>query len=54
MSYWKCEENDTEFRLDYTYVGAATRNHASLSNLTVLVPVNGQVTNMQAAPNAKW
>ena len=54
MSHWKCEERRTDFRLDYNYNTAAMRTRLPLHNVSVLLPVSGHVTSMQAQPQAVW
>ena len=51
ICYWKCEQTQTDFRLDYRF----NRSHrAPLSSVSVLVPVDGEVTHMQSKPTATW
>ncbi|CAM4541341.1 unnamed protein product [Leuciscus chuanchicus] len=52
--YWKCAPTTTDLRVDYRYNPEAMQPPAALTNLQVLVPVNGGVTNMQSLPNAIW
>jgi len=54
VSYWKVENTTTDFRVDYRYNGAALPSGNPLHNVTALVPVDGDVLNMQAIPDAKW
>ena len=54
VSYWKVDNTTTDFRVDYKYNGAALPSGNSLYNVTALVPVDGDVQNMQAIPEAKW
>ena len=54
VSHWKCDERRTDFRLDYNYNTAALRTRLPLHNVSVLLPVSGRVTNMQAQPHATW
>ena len=53
-AYWKCEKNETDFKLDYKYNGNAVPNRNALSNVTILVPMDGEVQNMEARPEGKW
>lgn len=53
-SYWKCEPRHTDFHLNYKFNGTAMMPHATLSKVTVTVPVDGNVTNVQSKPNASW
>ncbi|XP_039505842.1 F-BAR domain only protein 2 isoform X4 [Pimephales promelas] len=52
--YWKCAPTTTDLRVDYRYNPEAMQPPAVLTNLQVLVPVSGGVTNMQSLPNAIW
>uniref|UniRef100_A0A673NMT6 F-BAR domain only protein 2-like n=1 Tax=Sinocyclocheilus rhinocerous TaxID=307959 RepID=A0A673NMT6_9TELE len=52
--YWKCTPSTTDLRVDYRYNPEAMQPPAALTNVQVLVPVNGDVTNMQSLPNAIW
>ncbi|XP_073695782.1 F-BAR domain only protein 2 isoform X4 [Garra rufa] len=52
--YWKCNPSTTDLRVDYRYNPESMQPPAALTNVQVLVPVNGGVTNMQSLPNAIW
>ncbi|XP_052448655.1 F-BAR domain only protein 2 isoform X7 [Carassius gibelio] len=52
--YWKCTASTTDLRVDYRYNPEAMQPPAALTNVQVLVPVSGDVTNMQSIPNAIW
>ncbi|XP_067106073.1 F-BAR domain only protein 2 isoform X1 [Osmerus mordax] len=52
--YWKCTATTTDLRLDYRYNPESMTCPGTLTNLQVLVPVDGGVTSMQALPNAIW
>uniref|UniRef100_A0A671LR01 F-BAR domain only protein 2 n=1 Tax=Sinocyclocheilus anshuiensis TaxID=1608454 RepID=A0A671LR01_9TELE len=52
--YWKCTPSTTDLRVDYRYNPESMQPPAALTNLQMLVPVNGGVTNMQSLPNAIW
>ncbi|TRY96223.1 hypothetical protein DNTS_013743 [Danionella cerebrum] len=52
--YWKCSHNTTDLRVDYRYNPEAMQPPVALTNIQVLVPVNGGVTNMQSLPSAIW
>ncbi|XP_041753705.1 F-BAR domain only protein 2 isoform X4 [Coregonus clupeaformis] len=52
--YWKCDPATTDLRLDYRYNPESMLCPGPLSNVQVLVPVDGGVTNMQSLPNAIW
>ncbi|XP_042580205.1 F-BAR domain only protein 2 isoform X6 [Cyprinus carpio] len=52
--YWKCTSSTTDLRVDYRYNPESMQSPAALTNVQVLVPVSGGVTNMQSLPNAIW
>ncbi|KAJ8286999.1 hypothetical protein GJAV_G00045860 [Gymnothorax javanicus] len=52
--YWKCTPTTTDLRVDYRYNPESMANPGPLSNVQVLVPVDGGVTNMQSLPAAIW
>lgn len=52
--YWKCEENCTDYRLDYRFNPAAMTSGATLKNIVATVIVDGGVTNMQSLPEGSW
>uniref|UniRef100_A0A8C8VHG5 F-BAR domain only protein 2 n=1 Tax=Pelusios castaneus TaxID=367368 RepID=A0A8C8VHG5_9SAUR len=53
-TYWKCNSSTTDVRVDYKYNPESMTMPSMLSNIQVVVPVNGGVTNMQSLPPAKW
>ncbi|XP_078531398.1 F-BAR domain only protein 2 isoform X1 [Lissotriton helveticus] len=53
-TYWKCTSCTTDVRLDYKYNPEAISAPTLLSNIQVVVPVDGGVTNMQSLPPAIW
>eukprot|EP00076_Gallus_gallus_P035071 XP_025000609.1 F-BAR domain only protein 2 isoform X2 [Gallus gallus] len=53
-TYWKCNANTTDVRVDYKYNPESMNVPSMLSNVQVVVPVDGGVTNMQSLPPAKW
>uniref|UniRef100_G1KJ27 F-BAR domain only protein 2 n=1 Tax=Anolis carolinensis TaxID=28377 RepID=G1KJ27_ANOCA len=53
-TYWKCNANTTDVRVDYKYNPASMAAPSMLSNIQVVVPVDGGVMNMQSLPAAKW
>ncbi|PIK54104.1 putative F-BAR domain only protein 2, partial [Apostichopus japonicus] len=53
-SYWKCETTCTEIRVDYAYNPTAMENPVPLSDVSLIVPVDGGVTVMQSKPAATW
>ncbi|XP_023194381.1 F-BAR domain only protein 2 isoform X8 [Xiphophorus maculatus] len=52
--YWKCTPSTTDLRLDYRYNPESMDSPGPLTNVQVLVPVDGGVTNMQSLPNSVW
>ncbi|XP_064799212.1 F-BAR domain only protein 2-like isoform X3 [Oncorhynchus masou masou] len=52
--YWKCDPATTDLRLDYHYNPDSMLCPGPLSNVQVLVHVDGGVTNMQSLPHAIW
>ncbi|KAM6392072.1 F-BAR domain only protein 2 [Rhynochetos jubatus] len=53
-TYWKCNTSTTDVRVDYKYNPESMNVPSMLSNVQVVVPVDGGVTNMQSLPPAKW
>ncbi|XP_068941071.1 F-BAR domain only protein 2 isoform X2 [Petaurus breviceps papuanus] len=53
-TYWKCNASTTDLRVDYKYNPEAMIAPSVLSNIQVVVPVDGGVTNMQSLPPAIW
>ncbi|XP_064356070.1 F-BAR domain only protein 2 isoform X2 [Dromaius novaehollandiae] len=53
-TYWKCNASTTDVRVDYKYNPESMTVPSTLSNVQVVVPVDGGVTNMQSLPPAKW
>lgn len=54
VAYWKCADEHTDLRLDYKYNGHAMAAANPLSNVSIAVPIDGGVTNMQSKPNGLW
>ncbi|KAG1693492.1 F-BAR domain only protein 2 [Nymphon striatum] len=54
VSYWKCEQNNTDLRVDYKYNPLAMSIIKPLTNLSIYVPVDGSVNNMQSKPSGSW
>ncbi|XP_023678747.1 F-BAR domain only protein 2 isoform X6 [Paramormyrops kingsleyae] len=52
--YWKCSPTSTDLRVDYKYNPESMLSPSPLTNVQVLVPVDGGVTNMQSLPVAIW
>ena len=54
VAYWKCEDTHTDLRLDYKYNAHTMATPCPLLNLTVAVPIDGGVKNMQSQPTGTW
>ncbi|XP_061589814.1 F-BAR domain only protein 2 isoform X5 [Cololabis saira] len=52
--YWKCTAATTDLRVDYRYNPESMDCPGPLSNVQILVPVDGGVTNMQSLPDSVW
>uniref|UniRef100_A0A673AIM2 F-BAR domain only protein 2 n=1 Tax=Sphaeramia orbicularis TaxID=375764 RepID=A0A673AIM2_9TELE len=52
--YWKCTPSTTDLRLDYRYNPDSMASPGALTNVQILVPVDGGVTNMQSLPSSIW
>ncbi|XP_076019701.1 F-BAR domain only protein 2-like isoform X2 [Genypterus blacodes] len=52
--YWKCTSSTTDLRVDYRYNPDSMTSPGPLTNVQILVPVDGGVTNMQSLPAAIW
>ncbi|XP_026029061.1 F-BAR domain only protein 2 isoform X6 [Astatotilapia calliptera] len=52
--YWKCTASTTDLRIDYRYNPESMDSPSPLTNVQILVPVDGGVTNMQSLPNSIW
>ncbi|XP_058718516.1 F-BAR domain only protein 2-like [Poecile atricapillus] len=53
-AYWKCNASTTDVRVDYKYNPESMNVPSMLSNVQVVVPVDGGVKHMQSLPPAKW
>ncbi|XP_050842261.1 F-BAR domain only protein 2-like [Serinus canaria] len=53
-TYWKCNASTTDVRMDYKYNPESMNVPSMLSNVQVVVQVDGGVKNMQSLPPAKW
>ncbi|KAG7481425.1 hypothetical protein MATL_G00066640 [Megalops atlanticus] len=51
---WKCSPSRTDLRVDFRYNSEAMPSPACLSDVQVLVPVDGGVTSIQSQPIALW
>ncbi|XP_022250511.1 F-BAR domain only protein 2-like [Limulus polyphemus] len=54
VAYWKCEPRTTNLRIDYKYNPSALASMTPVSNITVIVPVDGGVNDMQSKPSGTW
>ncbi|KAK6179298.1 hypothetical protein SNE40_011689 [Patella caerulea] len=52
--YWKCNDNHTDYRLDYRYNPSSMSSPATLKNITVVASIEGEVAKMQSIPNGVW
>lgn len=52
--YWKCTASTADLRVDYRYNPDSMDHPGPLSNVQILVPVDGGVTSMQSLPNSVW
>lgn len=52
--YWKCTPSTTDLRVDYRYNPESMDAPGPLSNVQILVPVDGGVTNVNSLPNSIW
>ncbi|XP_071061153.1 F-BAR domain only protein 2 isoform X4 [Pseudochaenichthys georgianus] len=52
--YWKCTLSTSDLRVDYRYNPESMAHPGPLSNVQILVPVDGGVTNMHSLPNSIW
>lgn len=54
VSYWKCEQEHTDLKVDYKYNQHAMSPASPLLNVSVCVPMGGGVKNVIAMPKATW
>ncbi|XP_037548309.1 F-BAR domain only protein 2, partial [Nematolebias whitei] len=52
--FWNCTPSTTDLRVDYRYNPGSMASPSPLTNVQVLVPVDGGVTNMQSLPSCIW
>ncbi|CAF95950.1 unnamed protein product, partial [Tetraodon nigroviridis] len=52
--YWKCAPSTSDLRIDYRYNPDSMANPGMLTNVQILVPVDGGVTSMQSLPPSIW
>ena len=53
-SYWRCDAEETDLRVDYQYNPSCMSTNVSLNNVSFIVPIDGGVTIMQSKPTAIW
>ncbi|XP_070491460.1 F-BAR domain only protein 2 isoform X7 [Chironomus tepperi] len=54
VSYWKCEPSHTDIKIDYKYNNHAMASASPLLNVSISVPVDGGVRNVQSKPHSAW
>ncbi|XP_038215993.1 F-BAR domain only protein 2 [Zerene cesonia] len=54
VSYWKCEQDHTDLKVDYKYNLHAMSPPSPLLNVSVCVPMTGSVRNVIAMPKNIW
>lgn len=54
VSYWKCEPKHTDLKIDYKYNSHAMVSPSPLLNVTISIPVDGGVRNVQSKPHSAW
>ncbi|XP_070845332.1 F-BAR domain only protein 2 isoform X6 [Chaetodon trifascialis] len=52
--YWKCTPSTSDLRIDYRYNPESMASPGPLTNVQILVPVDGGVTGMQSLPSSIW
>ncbi|XP_052090405.1 F-BAR domain only protein 2-like isoform X5 [Mytilus californianus] len=52
--YWKCEPTHTDIRLDYKFNPLPMSNPSTLKNISLMIPVSGEVTSMKSTPEGVW
>lgn len=54
VCYWKCEPTHTDIKIDYKYNSHAMASPSPLLNVSISVPVDGGVKNVQSKPFSAW
>ncbi|XP_054709963.1 F-BAR domain only protein 2-like isoform X4 [Uloborus diversus] len=54
VAYWKCAPSSTDLRIDYKYNPSSLASATPLTNVNIIVPVNGGVTDVQSKPKVLW
>ena len=52
--YWKCEQTHTDVRLDYKFNPTAMSGSSTLKNISLIIPVSGDVASMKSTPEGVW
>jgi len=53
-SFWRCDDQRADFRLNYNYNELSLCPPAALSNVSVILPLAAPVTSMQSTPDGTW
>lgn len=54
VAYWKCTNQHTDLKIEYKYNSHAMSSPTPLLNVSVAVPIDGVIKNMQTKPQAQW
>ena len=54
VSYWKCEPSHTDLKIDYKYNNHSMASPSPVLNVSISVPVDGGVKNVQSKPHSAW
>lgn len=54
VSFWKCEPAHTDIKIDYKYNNHAMASPSPLLNVSISIPVDGGVRNVQSKPHSAW
>ncbi|XP_050678615.1 F-BAR domain only protein 2 [Leptidea sinapis] len=54
VSYWKCEQDHTDLKVDYKYNLHSMSPPSPLLNVSICVPMSGSVQNVIAMPKNSW
>ncbi|KAL1492767.1 hypothetical protein ABEB36_010967 [Hypothenemus hampei] len=54
VAYWKCTNSHTDLKIEYKYNLHAMSSPTPLLNVSVGVPIDGTVKNMQTKPPTQW
>jgi hypothetical protein len=53
-AHWQCSPTLTQVSVDYSYRAGATAVATPLTNVQILLPIGGPVTNVRLQPAATW